>query len=242
MHTHVNPFYAARVNRAADAQPAFRPSPKVVQIGPATLYNGDCFEIMPTLESVGAAVTDPPYCIGFRYRTYDDAPEKYHSLMTRLIPELDRLTAGGPCFVWQSPLKADQWHRYFPQGYRIIAACKLYSRQRCLSWDPVVFWSRHSRVSDNLPRDWLLTDLADNPFPKDSPVPCPRPVKQVSWIVKSLKVQSIFDPFLGSGTTGVASVLAGKRFIGIEQDPVYFEYACERIETIWKALNFRKTL
>jgi site-specific DNA-methyltransferase (adenine-specific) len=63
-----------------------------------------------------------------------------------------------------------------------------------------------------------------------NPVPCPRPLNQVQYFCNAIRARSILDPFLGSGTTGVAAVLAGKRFIGIEQDPVYFEYACRRIE------------
>ena len=50
----------------------------------------------------------------------------------------------------------------------------------------------------------------------------------------------VLDPFLGSGTTGVAAVMAGKRFIGIEQDPVYFEYARKRIEEAWNAKERRQ--
>ncbi len=138
----INPFYAARFTPAATFSPREQPRPvtteaRVVRIGTATLYHGDCFHIMSTLEPVEAVVTDPPYGIGFAYRSYDDAPDKYHSLMSRLVPELTRLTGGGPCFMWQSPLKADQWHKYFPKGYRIIAACKLYpdrpGKSNCLS-------------------------------------------------------------------------------------------------------------
>lgn len=235
----INPRYAARVGRIAPPPTWDRPARKV-EIGPATLYHGDCFDVMPTLTPVGAAVTDPPYGIGYEYRSYDDAPANYHSLMSRLVPELTRLTTGGPCFVWQSPMKADQWHRYFPTGYRIIPACKRYARPQCLSWDPIIFWSRH-RVSDVLPRDWLFTDLTATPYPKNSPVPCPRPLNQVSWIVRALSAESVLDPFLGSGTTGVACVIAGKRFVGIEQDPVYFDYACQRIEAAYQSLTTRGT-
>ncbi len=92
--------------------------------GNVLLYLGDCFDILPQLDIVDAVVTDPPYCIGYRYRSYNDAPAKYHDLMTRLVPELVRTTDNGPCFVWQSLSKADQWHRYFPKGFHIIAACK----------------------------------------------------------------------------------------------------------------------
>lgn len=246
--TAINPFYAARVARRHQAPRAPQSLPvRKVEIGPATLYNGDCFAVMPTLEPVEAAVTDPPYGIGFEYRSYDDAPDKYHGLMSRLVPELNRLTGGGPCFVWQSPLKADQWHRYFPKGYRIIAACKVFPKRpgknNCLSWDPILFWSGSSRIHQELPRDWHLADLAPyDGYKGDNPVPCPRPLAQVGYICRETRARSILDPFMGSGTTGVACIQAGKRFIGIEQDPVYFEYACKRIHKAWEAVNHsRKT-
>jgi len=233
----VNPFYAARrFRQAASIRPAANdaaPIQKVV-IGNATLYRANCFDILPTLNNIGAVVTDPPYCIGFSYRSYDDAPQRYHDLMTRLVPECSRITDGGPCFVWQSPLKADQWHRYFPKGYRIIAACKIFperpGKSSCLSWDPVIFWSRRTRIHDELPHDWHVDDLRPwDGYRGDNPVPCPRPLSQVRYFCEATSAESILDPFLGSGTTGVAAVLAGKTFVGIEQDPLYFEYACKRI-------------
>jgi len=245
----INPFYAARNVRAGAPPPERQRELAVrkVEIGPATLYNADCFDILPTLRGIGAAVTDPPYCIGFQYRSFDDSPARYHALMSRLVPELRRITDDGPCFVWQSPLKADQWHRYFPKGYRIVAACKIYPRRSdkpyCLSWDPIIFWSGRTRIHEELPRDWHLADLtAWDGFRGDNPVPCPRPLSQVQFICRSIRARSILDPFLGSGTTGVAAILAGKQFVGIEQDPVYFDYACQRIETAWKAARRGRTV
>lgn len=60
-------------------------------------------------------------------------------------------------------------------------------------------------------------------------MPCPRPLEQVRYFCESVRADSILDPFMGSGTTGVAALQAGKRFIGIERDPVYFRYACQWI-------------
>lgn len=227
----VNPHYAAR--RVVWPEPVAPVARKVV-IGDATLYHADCFDVLPTLFAVGAVVTDPPYGIGYQYRSYDDTPAKYDDLMARLVPQLVRVTNDGPCFVWQSPLKANSWHRYFPKGWRIVASCKEYPDlghgPTCLSWDPVIFWSGHSRLRDELPRDWHVTDLRPwDGYRGDNPVPCPRPLEQVRYFCDSVQAHSILDPFMGSGTTGVAAILAGKRFIGIEKDPVYFAYACERI-------------
>ncbi len=55
----------------------------------------------------------------------------------------------------------------------------------------------------------------------------------MQYFCDSIKAESILEPFMGSGTTGVAAILAGKRFIGIEQDPAYFDYACMRIDEAW---------
>lgn len=98
----INPFYAIRHQRKAVSPLDTATAIEKIVIGNATLYRANCFDILPELQNIGAVVTDPPYGIGFKYRTYDDAPEKYHGLLTRLIPELVRITNDGPCFVWQS--------------------------------------------------------------------------------------------------------------------------------------------
>lgn len=228
----INPFYAAR-QHAPCATPDLPGTVTKVVISNATLYRADCFDILPMLSGVGAVVTDPPYGIGFEYRSYDDAPEQYDAMLARLVPELVRVTDNGPCFVWQSPLTIGNWHRYFPKGFRVIAACKEYpqrGKKRCLSWDPVIFWSGTSLLKDELPRDWHVADLRPwRGYRSENPVPCPRPLDQMRYFCDSIRADSILDPFMGSGTTGVAAILAGKQFIGIERDPVYFEYACRRI-------------
>lgn len=218
----INPFYAARTQRSVEP-----PAPEIqkLTISNATLYRADCFDVLPKLDGIGAVVTDPPYGIGHTYRSYIDDPSKYDDLMARLVPELVRITGNGPCFVWQSPLKADKWHRYFPRGWRIVAACKRYpdhlGKVPCLSWDPVIFWGGRSLLKDELPRDWHVSDLRPwDGYRGENPVPCPRPLAHVRYFCDSIAADSILDPFMGSGTTGVAAILAGKCFVGIERDPV----------------------
>ena len=63
--------------------------------------------------------------------------------------------------------------------------------------------------------------------------PCPKPIRQMIWMVNRMtrnKDDSILDPFMGSGTTGVAAIQLGRKFIGIEREPKYFDIACKRIE------------
>ncbi len=234
---HINPFYAARLARRKTPVPPASGAARSVErcvIGDVVLYGADCFDVLPVLTGIDAVVTDPSYGIGFKHRSYDDSPAKYGALMRRLVPELIRVTNDGPCFVWQSPLKAAEWHRYFPERFRIVAACKVYpkrwGKRFCLSWDPIIFWSGRSRIHDELPRDWHMADLRPwDGYVGDNPVPCPRPLAQVRYICDSVDARTILDLFMSSGTTGVAAVLAGKWFVGIEQDPVYFDYACHRI-------------
>jgi site-specific DNA-methyltransferase (adenine-specific) len=222
------------------------PYRRKVTIGPATLYLANSLDLLPHLHPVSAVITDPPFGIGYRYRSYNDDPKRYDRLMQRLVPELRRVTRNGPCFVWQSPLKADSWHRYFPKGYRIIAACKVFpdrtGRAKCLSWDPVIFWTGQGLLRDQLPRDWHVSDLReDSTYPDGSPVTCPRPLEQVRYFADSVQARTILDPFMGSGTTGVAALLAGKRFVGIELDPKTFQYSCDRIARAWARLSRGRT-
>ena len=62
--------------------------------------------------------------------------------------------------------------------------------------------------------------------------PTEKPVGLMKWCIEQLPADcsTIFDPFMGSGTTGVACMNLGRKFIGIEIEPKYFEIACERIE------------
>lgn len=215
---------------------------ETVTIGPATLYRADCFDVLPTLARVGAVVTDPPYGIGFQYRSYDDAPAEYVPLMRRLVPQLVRVTHNGPCFVWQSIQRVGDWHLFFPAGFRVVASCKLYpslkGETRRAGWDPIIFWSGRSYLRHEVPQDWNVVDMRPwDGYRGENPVPCPRPLPQVRFICDAVRTASILDPFMGSGTTGVAALLAGKRFVGIERDPVYFKYACERIAETWRTLS-----
>jgi len=117
----------------------------------------------------------------------------------------------------------------------MIAACKIYpardGKRHCYSWDPVIFWSGRSELSAELPCDFHVADLRPwDGYRGDNPVPCPRPLESVRYICNSVTAESILDPFMGSGTTGVACAKLGRKFIGIEIDPGYFDIACRRIQ------------
>jgi site-specific DNA-methyltransferase (adenine-specific)/modification methylase len=69
--------------------------------------------------------------------------------------------------------------------------------------------------------------------------PTQKPVELMRWCIEICKNQphTILDPFMGSGTTGVAAIQMGRKFIGIERELSYFEIACKRIEQASKQVD-----
>ena len=205
------------------------------------LICGDCREVLPTLGNVDAVISDPPYGVGFKYESHIDDPETYPSMMREVIGLIEPLRGDGPAVFWQGMLNADRWHEWFPKGFRLFAACKGFVQYRPVgvqfSWDPVVFWGKPS-VSPSVERkDWHAQMLAPFGAGRDRVEhPCPRPFEQMKYVVETFTdaPQTILDPFMGSGTTGVAAVKLGRKFIGIEIEPRYFDIACKRISDALK--------
>jgi site-specific DNA-methyltransferase (adenine-specific) len=212
-----------------------------VEIGNHVLYRGDCLEVLPTLSGVDAVVTDPPYGIGFKYESHDDSEEAYEELVTSVVAWCGSLNPKC-CFFWQAMRTADRWHRWFPSGFRIFAACKGFVQYRPtpvqFSWDPVIWWGSPSGEPSVYRKDYHEQRLAPFGFGRARiDHPCPRPIEQVVYVIglASVESETVLDPFMGSGTTGVACQKLGRRFVGIEKEPKYFDIACRRIEEAMNA-------
>ena len=215
-------------------------------IGDATLYLGDCLDILPHMGIVDAVVTDPPYGIGWARSSWDDSPKAYSALMLFLVGQSSRIVKNGWCFVFQSMKNVGRFHEWFPEGFRLFAACKNFAQIRPTgvfhSWDPVVFWSIGvcPRNSTRLNRDYYVGNVAGQLTYK-LVHPSPKPLDTMTYIVElAAPVEGIvLDPFMGSGTTGVAALQLHRKFIGIEIDPKYFDIACERIEQAHRQPTFK---
>ena len=200
---------------------------RIEVIGNATLYLGDCRDILPTLPKVDAVITDPPYGINAA-RTRNSRKdgwvdygcdgwdlERPDAAIFQLILQESRVQIiwGGNYFTdWLPPTM--QW-LVWDKGQRdfSLADCEFaWSSQR-----------RAARIF-NYSRGAALQDGKEHPTQK--------PVALMAWCIDQLAngPQTILDPFMGSGTTGVACMTLGRKFIGIEREPKYFEIACRRIE------------
>lgn len=222
--------------------------PEKVVIVDATLYCGDCLEILPTLGKVDAVVTDPPYGeqdthAGHLSRvTLRDGTPAGQALgfggidretMLALARAWVETSNGWVVFtcewkfcaaldeagllvrhgIWRKPDGAPQFTGDRPgTGWEAVAICHRPGKKRWNGGGKHAFWT----------------------FPKgqnDSGHPTGKPLGLVSEFVSDFTQpgNTILDPFMGSGTTGVACANLGRKFIGIEIERKYFDIACERI-------------
>jgi len=226
-----------------------------VQIGDCTLYNADCREVLPLLPNVNAVVTDPPYGIGFKYESHIDCEETYPSFLWPIIEAAENLVEpGGPVFVWQSQHWMPKFSTLFPRDWRVMVAAKNFVQMRAtpMQWayEPVVVWwkpggkpFRTGAGAATTNRDWFISDSASAVSDVKSLArqhPCPRQVDVCEHVIGNWVVNrgTVLDPFMGSGTTGVACVKLGRKFIGIEIEPKYFEISCKRIEQAYAQPDF----
>lgn len=209
------------------------------------LHLGDCLEFMRGMDagSVDAVVTDPPFGIGFKYATHNDTPDNYGAWIWSIVELAEsKCQQSSPIFVFQAMLNVRKFAEWFPRDWRIFAACKNFVQMRPspmqYAYDPVLVWWTPGKnkpySAGTLSRDWYIGNTANTLNRKDgnsSGHPCARPLDQMVHIISQWTVpgSTIFDPFMGSGTTGVACMQTGRNFIGCEIDPQYFAIAERRI-------------
>lgn len=198
-----------------------------VIIGNARLLRGDCMDILPTLEKVDAVITDPPYGInkdGQKRTTGGHGGRKEYEFLGWDGSRPSRhvfdavLRSGKNCVIWGGNYFAD----LLPPTMRWLVWDK---GQRINQSDGELAWTSINGALRILTmnRVELKTDGAVHPTQK--------PVRLMTWTIEQAgNPQTILDPFMGSGTTGVAAVQMGRKFIGIEREPKYFDIACKRIE------------
>ena len=196
---------------------------RVETIGDAKLYLGDCRDILPTLGKVDAVVTDPPYGIGM------DGGKVGRATYEKLdwdseAPDLSAILAlGTQCVIWGG--------NYFP----------LPPSAAWLVWDKetagVTTFADCEVAWTNLKGSMRLKrHLWSGPYQKVREArfhPTQKPVDVMVWAVEKT-TGVVLDPFMGSGTTGVACANLGRSFIGIEREPTYFDIACRRIEEAYR--------
>lgn len=251
---------------------------RVERIGDATLYLGDCRDILPKIDRADLAVTSPPYNLGNapwehlgNWKTGDAAGGRskwkngsdagggiqygahtdnmpwpdYVAWQRGVIRELWRITSpSGAIFYNHKPrvIGAKLWEptELVPPGVTHRQTI-IWARPGGLNFNPTAFVPTH---------EWIML-LAHMPFrlkskgvsglgdvwrlaPDANAHPAPFPVSLPLHVLEATTGATVLDPFMGSGTTGVAAAQKGRRFIGIELDERHFEQACRRIEEAYR--------
>ena len=208
-----------------------------VQIGDATLYLGDCLEIMPTLEPVSGVVTDPPYGIkqdkgfegfeGFGGFGAPIARKQYEGEWDNTRPSLKAFEA----IIAAADNSIIFGGNYFTDLLPVGGHWLVWDKKNTMPTfsDCELAWTNIKRKSVK-----LLTYEYNGLLGKREPRvhPTQKPVEVMQWCIQRLpkESESILDPYMGSGSTGVACAKLGRKFIGIELDERYFNIACERIQ------------
>lgn len=197
-----------------------------------TLYHGDCLDILPTLGQVDAVVTDPPYGINWDTNLARFTGKRKHGGLGR---NYDAFIRGDDAPFDPSPwLKYDNvvlwgYHHFsarLPSGSVLVWIKRFDSAFGSFLSDAELAWMKGG-YGVYCKRDMsLLGETNDRAHPTQ------KPVSLMEWCMDKAKVPIgaiVLDPFMGSGTTGVACVRTGRRFIGIEIDPTYYAIAERRI-------------
>ena len=211
---------------------------KRITIGDAVLYLGDCLEILPTLPKVDAVITDPPYGInGYRgtvnmargKANYTDAfPDTAEYVRDVVVHGVRQMIAMCGCVVL-TPGNRNFSAYPQPDSFGCFYQPASVGMQGFGNADaqPIFYYGKNaSKKNMGVPCSYQLTES-----PEVNGHPCVKPYKAWSKIVGNVTLQghTVLDPFMGSGTTGVACLNLGRKFVGIEIEPRYFDIACERI-------------
>ncbi len=203
------------------------------------LHLGDCREILPTLGKVDAVVSDPPYGISFAHGGNDNSGIGKGKYATKFAKEAivgddapfdpkPLLALSDSVILWGGNHFADQlpassswliWDKRAASGHsNDFADCE-------------IAWSSRKGVARIFRHHWDgMMKASERGVPREHPTQ--KPIAVMAWSIEQVPAPAdlILDPFMGSGTTGVAAVQLSRKFIGIEIDPKYFDTACRRIQ------------
>lgn len=201
---------------------------RVEKIGKATLYLGDCRDIIPSIGRIDCVVSDPPYGMSFRSNHRAD---QYARIANDDNDEL---------LLWACGLRPHHSAYLFCRWDNLFSVPKPKS---------VVTWVKNNWSMGDLEHEHARqTEVAlfypgpNHDFPKGRPSdviraprsgnehhPTEKPVQLMRAMIEWTR-GCVCDPFMGSGSTGCGAVSSGREFIGCEIDPDYFDIACRRIE------------
>lgn len=205
-----------------------------VIIGDAMLYLGDCCEILPEL-TAAVMLTDPPYGIhyqsGYATRALWAAGYRITNDETTAARDAALALFGGPAIIFGSRKVKE------PAGTRMVLTWDkgpaLGMGALDLPWKPSteeIYVIGSGWVGERDEGSCLYCPPVQSMAKNGRLHPNEKPMALIMRLMRKCPAGIVLDPFMGSGTTGVACAKLGRKFIGIEIEPKYFDIACRRIE------------
>ena len=192
------------------------------------IYLGDCRDILPNLPKVDLVLTDPPYGNNTEYDQYNDTKENLRELISDVFTEINRIsnltaiTCGvGNMFLYPEPRWVMAWMTPAGSGSGPFGFC---------TWQPILCYGKDPYLSNGLGRradSFIHTESS-----KKLGHPCAKPIVLWEKVMLRFSVRDtdiVLDPFMGSGTTLVASKNLGRKATGIDISEKYCEIAAQRL-------------
>ncbi len=221
-----------------------------VAIGDAVLYLGDCKKILPTLEGIDMVFTDPPYGVNYEGGHNEVKREKLVGDNTDVyswaVPTILNATSG-PCYCFFADSRAYNIYKALTEAKADIHALLIWHKTNATygamnsqykqRHEPILYFKRKG---GNLKWVGKSTESTLLNFPRDASNnfhPTQKPVGLLQHLINNHDAETVCDPYSGSGSCGIASIRAERKFIGIEIDEGYFKIACERIKREYDQLK-----
>lgn len=211
------------------------------------LRRGDCLSVMADMpdNSVDCVVTDPPYGLGFPYHSYQDTRESLRNLVAGFMPHALRV-ARNRVVVLCGPTQIGLYPEPLWCGAVTWNTTGSFGKYGFNQWTPLLFYGKDVKGFGNVngvtKTDTLrISGGAGVGFMRSAEEKkhtCPKPLNLMEMVVERYTEAgaSVLDPFMGSGTTGVACLNRGRSFVGIEMDEKYFSLARDRIAASQEAV------
>jgi site-specific DNA-methyltransferase (adenine-specific) len=205
-----------------------------VEFENVTLWHGDCLEVLPILSGVDAVISDPPY--GMKYKSGANSSNSISSTGKRYTETVEGDDKPFDPSPWLDYVVAFTGAHWFYD--RLPAGGTIHTWDKCGGYKPLdqadadQIWSSVQEPPRIFRLVWRgICRHAENTEPILHPTQ--KPVSLMAWMMERarvLKGATVLDPYMGSGTTGIACIRTGRKFIGIEKTSVHFTTACKRIE------------
>lgn len=207
---------------------------KSIVIGNCTLWHADCLEVLPLLSGIDAVISDPPYGMNndCDYTRFSMGPNGHGKTSNRKYSQIiddDKPFDPSPWLNFERVVLwgVNHFGQRVPVGTQLIWIKRFDQAFGSFLSDAEIAWMKGGHGV------YCKRDTSMNAETLTRLHPTQKPVPLMAWCMEKAKVPTggtVLDPYMGSGTTGIACIRTGRSFIGIEKDAEHFANACKRLE------------